>query len=176
MRNILRHRSEGDAQNAAAAPERPAIPNKDAGAALGSMPPGDTQSFAHWSEGDAQDAAAGRPASPGEAGGAVPDGNAAALDRYTKSQLLRQELLSQQLLRQQQAQTYRPLGPGDCSLHWWTERCQKCGDTVKPVHMMIRLINGFFLRELLPGVPPCGLNSGRSLVTSATRPNRVRPS
>jgi hypothetical protein len=105
-------------------------------------------------------AAAGRPAIPGEDGGAVPDGIATAREMYTESQLLRQ-----QLLLQQQAQPpapafrrrgYRPLGPGDCMIHASTQRCQRCGATVTPVHIMMRLIGGSFCERCCPARHPEG--------------------
>jgi hypothetical protein len=123
--------------------------------ALDAVPPSDSQSSAHRFEGDMQDAAAGRPTSPGEAGGAVPDGNAVVRDLYTESQLLRQQLVHQQLA-QSASQTYRPLGPGDCTLHSSVQRCQKCGAAVKPVHMMIRMIHGFFCESCCPACHPKG--------------------
>jgi len=123
--------------------------------AVNARPPSDTQSIAHCFDGDVQDAAA---ASPGEAGGAVPDGSVATLDMYTKSQLLRQ-----QLLLQRQAQppaqafdrsSYRPVGPGACMIHASTQRCQRCGATVTPVHIMTRLIGGSFCERCCPACHP----------------------
>ena len=52
------HRSEGEAQDAAAAP--PAMPSEDGGAVASGMPPSDTQSSAHQSEGATPDIVAGR--------------------------------------------------------------------------------------------------------------------
>jgi hypothetical protein len=128
------------------------------GAALDARPPSDTESSAHRSEGDTQDAAAGRPPIPGEDGSAVPDSTATARDMYTESQLLRQ-----QLFLQRQAQppaqafdrsSYRPVGPGDCMIHPSTQRCQKCGATVTPVHIMTRLIGGSFCERCCPACHP----------------------
>ena len=55
---------------------------------------------------------------------------------------------------------YRPLGPGDCMLHSSAQRCQRCGATGKPVHMLIRLISGFFCEKCCPACHPGGWNSG----------------
>jgi hypothetical protein len=52
------HRSEGEAQDAAAAP--PALPSEDSGAVASGMPPSDTQSSAHQPEGATPDTVAGR--------------------------------------------------------------------------------------------------------------------
>ena len=142
------------------------------GAALDAPTPSDTQSFSHQSEGEAQYPAAGRspipnagggvgpgavarPAIPSEAGGSVPGGTATARDMYTESQLLRQQL-AQPPAPVVNRGAYRPLGPGDCTLHSSPQRCAKCGATVNPVHMMIRLIHGFFCEKCCPACHPVG--------------------
>ena len=96
------HRSEGEAQDAAAAP--PAMPSEDGGAVANGMPPsdaqsfahpgddaqemlgkdgglaphgmppGDTQSSAHRSGSDTRDSWTAPPATPGKDGGMTPDG------------------------------------------------------------------------------------------------------
>ncbi len=65
------HRSEGEAQEAAAAPL--AMPSEDGGAVADGMPPSDAQSFA-YPGGDAQDTAAALPEMLGKDGGLAPHG------------------------------------------------------------------------------------------------------
>jgi len=109
-------RTKGDAQDAAAGTEGPAIPAQDAGITRDAVPPSNTQSFAPRSEGGTQDASAGRSAIPGGGGGRGSDGAAASCDVYTKGQLLRQHQLPPPAPTFDRS-AYRPLGPGDCTLH-----------------------------------------------------------
>jgi hypothetical protein len=140
------------------------------GAAPDAESPSDTQSSAHQSEGEAQNAAAGRspipnedggvgpgaaarPAILSEVGGAVPDGIATARDLYTDSRRLRQEQAQAPAFDRS---SWRPVGPGDCMIHASTQRCQKCGATVTPVHIMMRLIAGSFCERCCPACHPAG--------------------
>lgn len=150
------HRSGGDRGDTQdAADGRTAIPKEDGGGVPDDMPPGDAQSFAHRSEGDAQDTVAARPAIPSEHGGTVPDGMAALRDMYAKGQLLRQQQM-QALAPRFDRYAYRPLGPGDCVPHSLTQRCQKCGASVNPAHMITRVISGFFCETCCPACHPAG--------------------
>ena len=50
---------------------------------------------------------------------------------------------------------HRPLGAGDCMRNP-SGKCKKCGATVKPIHIMVRLISGTFCERCCPACHPEG--------------------
>jgi hypothetical protein len=51
---------------------------------------------------------------------------------------------------------FRPLGAGDCMLHRLASRCKRCGATVNPGHLMIRVIDGTYCERCCPACHPTG--------------------
>jgi hypothetical protein len=172
------HRFEGQAQDTTPAP--PARPTKDgvtadgrprgdtqspahrskakmhdttAGWAAIPCEEGNAQYFAHRSGGAAQGSAASQPAVRVGEGGTVRhsmslgDGGARAI--YTNSQQLGVQQ-PQPLAPALDRDAFRPLGPGDCMRHTSTGRCKTCGATVKPVHIMVRVIDGTYCERCCP--------------------------
>jgi hypothetical protein len=124
------------------------------GVALDAMPPNEGQFSSDPAEGETQNMGVGGASIiPNEAGGAVPDGIATVRDVYTDSQQLRQQQ-TQPPVPELDRSSWRPLGPGDCMIHASTQRCQKCGATVTPVHIMMRLIGGSFCEKCCPACHP----------------------
>jgi hypothetical protein len=117
------HGSESAEPDTAAGPAP--MPSGDARAMPDGGPLSNAPSVAHCSGDDPRDNANGRNLIP-----RAPDHRASGHTKYSGADW--------------------PLGPGDCTPHMSLQRCQKCGATVKPVHMMLRVLSGFFCPRCCP--------------------------